>query len=76
MISISPQTTSKIALGSSQQIGKMIKSHLIEKFNKFRWKRLSSIQMVIGGMTQYLTKAQGMPPEIEKKLSKRIRTYI
>ena len=25
------------------------------------------IQMVIGGMTQYFTKAQGMPLEIEKK---------
>jgi hypothetical protein len=28
------------------------------------------------GMTQYLTKAQGMPPEIEKRLSKRIRTFM
>jgi len=34
------------------------------------------IQMVIGGMTQYLTKAQGMPSEIEKRLSKKIRTFI
>jgi len=27
-------------------------------------------------MTQYLTKAQGMPSEIEKRLSKRIRTFM
>jgi hypothetical protein len=34
------------------------------------------IQMIIRGMTQYLIKAQGMPPEIEKRLSKRIRTFM
>src|SRR5438552_10394923 len=32
--------------------------------------------MVIGGMTQYLTKAQGMPIDIEKRLTKKIRTFI
>jgi hypothetical protein len=30
------------------------------------------VQMVVAGMTQFLTKAQGMPPKIENKLSKRI----
>jgi hypothetical protein len=33
------------------------------------------IQMVIGGMTQYLTKVQGMPKHIEKRLTRRIRTF-
>ena len=34
------------------------------------------IQMTIAGMTQFLTKAQGMPQEIEKKLSKRISNFM
>ncbi|KAF9028476.1 hypothetical protein BDZ89DRAFT_897313, partial [Hymenopellis radicata] len=34
------------------------------------------IQMVIGGKTQYLTKVQGMPKHIEKKVEKRIRTFL
>jgi hypothetical protein len=35
------------------------------------------VQMVIGGMTQFLTKAQGgMPPDVEKKLVRRICTFI
>ncbi|KAJ3873072.1 hypothetical protein F5051DRAFT_338259, partial [Lentinula edodes] len=34
------------------------------------------IQMVIGGMTQYLTKVQGMPKEIEEKLVKRIKQFF
>jgi ribonuclease HI/exonuclease III len=34
------------------------------------------VQMVIAGMTQYLTKVQGMPQDIERRLIKRIRTFI
>jgi hypothetical protein len=35
------------------------------------------IQMIIGGMTQFLTKAQGgMPPDIENRLIKKIRSFI
>jgi hypothetical protein len=35
------------------------------------------VQMIVGGTTQFLTKAQrGMPPEIEQRLAKRIRTFI
>ena len=34
------------------------------------------IQMVVGGMTQYLTQVQGMPTSTEKKLEKRIRKFI
>ncbi|KAJ3847836.1 hypothetical protein EV368DRAFT_76512 [Lentinula lateritia] len=34
------------------------------------------ISMVVGGMTQYLTKVQGMPKEIEKKLTKRIQGFL
>ncbi|KAJ3817209.1 RNase H-domain-containing protein [Lentinula raphanica] len=34
------------------------------------------ISMVIGGMTQYLTKVQGMPTEVEEKLEKRIRRFL
>ncbi len=34
------------------------------------------IQMVVGGMTQYLTQVQGMPASTEKKLEKRIRKFI
>ncbi|KAJ7249742.1 hypothetical protein B0H12DRAFT_992899, partial [Mycena haematopus] len=34
------------------------------------------IMMVVGGMTQYLAKVQGMPPEIEKKLERRIRAFL
>src|SRR5271168_927088 len=30
------------------------------------------LQMVVGGMTQYLTHVQGMPKEIEKKVAKRV----
>src|SRR4029450_12519451 len=33
------------------------------------------IQMTIAGMTQYLTKVQGMPQEIEKRLIKTIRCF-
>ena len=40
-----------------------------------RWKRLI-IQRIVGGMTQYLTKAQGMPLDIEKRMKKIIRDYI
>ena len=34
------------------------------------------ILMVVGGMTQYLTKVQGMPKEIEEKLERRIRAFL
>lgn len=34
------------------------------------------IQMVVGGMTQYLTQVQRMPKNIEKRLTKRIRKYM
>lgn len=34
------------------------------------------VQMVIGGMTQFLTKAQGMPKSIETALKKTICTFI
>jgi hypothetical protein len=35
------------------------------------------VQMVVGGMTQFLTKAQGeMPPDIESKIIKMIRAFI
>ncbi|KAE9392443.1 hypothetical protein BT96DRAFT_959335 [Gymnopus androsaceus JB14] len=38
--------------------------------------RRAIIQMVIGGMTQYLTMVQGMPASIEKRLTKRINRYL
>jgi hypothetical protein len=34
------------------------------------------VQMVVGGMTQYLTQVQRMPKDIEKRLTKRIRHYM
>ncbi|KAF9035020.1 hypothetical protein BDZ89DRAFT_1036318 [Hymenopellis radicata] len=34
------------------------------------------IQMVVGGKTQYLTKVQGMPKEVEQKLERRIRRFL
>ena len=34
------------------------------------------VQMVIAGMTQYLTKVQGMPKEVENKLIKLTRTFM
>jgi hypothetical protein len=34
------------------------------------------ILMVVGGMTQYLAKVQGMSAEIEKKLERRIRSLL
>ncbi|KAJ3847087.1 hypothetical protein EV368DRAFT_76847 [Lentinula lateritia] len=34
------------------------------------------ISMIIGGMTQYLTKVQGMPKDIEEKLVKRIHHFL
>ncbi|KAF5336214.1 hypothetical protein D9758_017782 [Tetrapyrgos nigripes] len=38
--------------------------------------RCHIVQMVIGGMTQYLTQVQGMPKPIEKKMSKRIQNFV
>ncbi|EIM84090.1 uncharacterized protein STEHIDRAFT_36193, partial [Stereum hirsutum FP-91666 SS1] len=34
------------------------------------------VQMIVGGMTQYLTKIQGMPKNVEDRLVKIIRTYM
>jgi hypothetical protein len=34
------------------------------------------VLMVVGGMTQYLTKVQGMPKEVEDRLEKRIRNFM
>jgi ribonuclease HI len=34
------------------------------------------VQMVIGGMTQYLAKVQGMPKSVETRLEKRARAYL
>ncbi|PCH39162.1 hypothetical protein WOLCODRAFT_85208, partial [Wolfiporia cocos MD-104 SS10] len=34
------------------------------------------VQMTIGGMTQYLTKAQGMPKHVEQRLVKRVRAFL
>lgn len=34
------------------------------------------VQMIVGGMTQYLTKAQGMPPDIEEEIVGIIRSFI
>ncbi|KIY49980.1 hypothetical protein FISHEDRAFT_65076 [Fistulina hepatica ATCC 64428] len=34
------------------------------------------IQWIIGGMTQFLTTVQGMPEQTEKRLEKRIRTFL
>ncbi len=34
------------------------------------------VQMVVGGMSQYLTKVQGMLPEIEKRLERQVRKFL
>ncbi|KAE9394274.1 hypothetical protein BT96DRAFT_758221, partial [Gymnopus androsaceus JB14] len=34
------------------------------------------ISMIVGGMTQYLTKVQGMPKEVEEKLTRRIKRFL
>ncbi|KAJ3982361.1 hypothetical protein F5890DRAFT_1379820, partial [Lentinula detonsa] len=34
------------------------------------------ISMIVGGMTQYLTKVQGMPREVETRIEKRIRKFL
>ncbi|KAJ3875234.1 hypothetical protein F5051DRAFT_462139 [Lentinula edodes] len=34
------------------------------------------ISMIVGGMTQYLTKVQGMPKEVEDRLLKRIKRFL
>ncbi|KIY46165.1 hypothetical protein FISHEDRAFT_8825, partial [Fistulina hepatica ATCC 64428] len=34
------------------------------------------VQMVAGGITQYLAEVQGMPEAVEKKLTKRIRQFM
>ena len=47
-----------------------------EKSNPTIEGRKLIIQMVVGGMTQYLTQVQGMPTSTEKMLVKRIRKFI
>ncbi|KAG2748706.1 hypothetical protein P692DRAFT_20709402, partial [Suillus brevipes Sb2] len=59
---------------------------IIDKINSTlnRWKKCHPtlagkqliIQMFVGGMTQFLTKAQGMPKNIEAALTKMIRNFI
>jgi hypothetical protein len=34
------------------------------------------VQMIVGGMTQYLTQVQGMPSNIESKLRRKIRNFV
>ncbi|KAF8057975.1 hypothetical protein FPV67DRAFT_1371415, partial [Lyophyllum atratum] len=34
------------------------------------------VQMMVGGMTQYLSQVQGMPKTIEKRLRRRIRQFV
>lgn len=34
------------------------------------------VQMIVGGMTQYLTQVQGMPSNIELKLWRKIRNFV
>ncbi|KAH8074949.1 hypothetical protein BXZ70DRAFT_875125, partial [Cristinia sonorae] len=34
------------------------------------------VQMVVGGMTQYLTTVQGMPKDVLTKLTKRTRSFM
>ncbi|KAJ7342388.1 hypothetical protein DFH08DRAFT_628847, partial [Mycena albidolilacea] len=38
--------------------------------------RTKIVQMVVGGMTQYLTAVQGMPKEVEEYLDKRIKKFV
>jgi hypothetical protein len=38
--------------------------------------RTKIIQMVVGGMTQYLTAVQGMPKDVEEYLDKRIKKIV
>jgi len=59
---------------------------ILDKINSTlnRWKKCHPtltgkkliIQMFIGGMTQFLTKAQGMPKSIESALTKMIQNFI
>ncbi|KAJ3978958.1 hypothetical protein F5890DRAFT_1422050 [Lentinula detonsa] len=61
-------------------------SRVLERIDKSldRWEksrptmegRRLIISMIIGGMTQYLTKVQGMPKEVELRLEKRIRDFL
>ena len=52
--------------------------------NLERWKkthptmkgRKAIVQIIVGGYTQFLTKAQGMPPHIETALTKTIRNFM
>lgn len=34
------------------------------------------IQMVVAGMSQYLTQVQGMPKQVEKALTKRVNRFM
>ncbi len=54
-------------------------NHTLERWDKSKPTiegRKIIIQMVVGGMTQYLAQVQGMPEGAEKKLEKRIRKFI
>ncbi|KAJ3963515.1 hypothetical protein EV361DRAFT_779456, partial [Lentinula raphanica] len=61
-------------------------SRVLEKIDRSleRWEksrptmegRRLIITMIVGGMTQYLTKVQGMPKEIESRLERRIRNFL
>ncbi|KAL6306805.1 hypothetical protein BKA93DRAFT_728944, partial [Sparassis latifolia] len=54
-------------------------SHALTRWNRthptFRGKKLI-VQMIVGGMSQYLTTVQGMPQQIESTLTKMIRCFI
>jgi len=47
-----------------------------EKCNPTIEGRKLIVQIVVGGMTQYLTQVQGMPAATEKKLERKIKKYI
>ena len=59
---------------------------IVDKTHKIleRWKRThptmkgrkAIVQIIVGGYTQFLTKAQGMPPHIEAALTKTIRNFM
>ncbi|KAF5375493.1 hypothetical protein D9615_009178 [Tricholomella constricta] len=47
-----------------------------EKSNPTMEGRKLITSMIVGGMTQYLTQVQGMPKQIEKRLTKTIRKFV
>ncbi|KAH7917517.1 hypothetical protein BV22DRAFT_1108555 [Leucogyrophana mollusca] len=58
-----------------QSLGAWIGNNM-EKGNPTIYGKSLIVQMTIGGMTQFLMKAQGMPESITKTLTKMIRTFI